>query len=691
MQNIQPWTDYILSLSEEKFFYLMRLYLGEIKTPFNKVKLVSQLASFLRSKESLENILTFLDETDIEFLTAVKYLPSLSVQTLVSFFSDEYSESFIYTRAANLKDRLLVYTEKNDSGTEEYFRLNPLLEDELSEYLDPETILPEAEISEVSFDTPFSLSPNFLASFISYININGCSLKADGKFKKTDLANLETIFGDRLECLQLLITAFVNLSLVREGEKSLLIDAKHFEIFASLPEFSQYLILATASAVKLSRDSMKRQTQILADCLASVPEGGCTRSYFIRLSRLISQRGSLVSKGPSGGVSRFSKLLNMAKNDSSASFDSANVMESVFESVCQFGLLRIKGINEKGENIYVTGESTDNVYTDSQNSPKVLSINGASSVMLLPGLSLKNLLPLTNFLQIISSSTVTEFEISKKSVSKAFDRGMSLEKVQRLLSDNATFELPQNLLINLEEWHNSYASAILYKGFVLKVSASNITRVENNPSLSGFISEKLAEGIYLLKLPLDSDPTAFLKASGLDFMGSVKSVEKENEVFVFPSISGGHDCSIKIPEEKEFKISSVSDAIKTKEALLKKLESLSFGEMQKENLQNKIENNLIVSEAQLESTAFRTEILEADAMDFHGKIHLVEASIKNHDMLEVFIASGPNGNETSSLFGSPVQLIKHEGEAILKLLTEPDHETVTIFISKVSHIKRIRS
>ena len=99
----------------------------------------------------------------------------------------------------------------------------------------------------------------------------------------------------------------------------------------------------------------------------------------------------------------------------------------------------------------------------------------------------------------------------------------------------------------------------------------------------------------------------------------------------------------------------------------------------------------LLFELQPASTAVKNEILEADAMDFQGKIHLVEASIKGNDMLEVFLAGRDGDGKTFSLFGSPVQLIKHEGDSILRLLTEPDKETVTIFISKITHIKRIRS
>ena len=44
---------------------------------------------------------------------------------------------------------------------------------------------------------------------------------------------------------------------------------------------------------------------------------------------------------------------------------------------------------------------------------------------------------------------------------------------------------------------------------------------------------------------------------------------------------------------------------------------------------------MILSEEQLNSTSVRIEILEAEGMDFAGKIHLVETAIKEDDMMEL--------------------------------------------------------
>ena len=45
----QCWADSVSSLADSKFFDIMRLYLGEIETPYNKQRLIEQLAGFIKN------------------------------------------------------------------------------------------------------------------------------------------------------------------------------------------------------------------------------------------------------------------------------------------------------------------------------------------------------------------------------------------------------------------------------------------------------------------------------------------------------------------------------------------------------------------------------------------------------------------------------------------------------------------
>lgn len=699
MQDMTPWTEYISALPEDKFFYLMRLYLGEIKTPFNKQRLIEQLASFMRNSKNLENLISLLDETDLKILTIINTMPAVASENFCSFLEDEMTESSVLVRLENLQSRLIIYTVKNPYTRKNMYKISPLVIDELQPYLNPACILPEPEADHIFLESGFTLTPNFLAAFISYLNITGCSLKADGTFKKTDLTNLNQIFGDKINCLQFLISAFLNLGLVHEGEKKLTVDEKRLADFSSMSELEQIIILCISSVMRLSSGSLKKQSQLLADTMASIPEYGCTRKTFMRMAQMVAGRPS--SSGASvKSVSRFSEMLNQARqngNENGGISDAYSLMDAAFDSMIELGLLVPYGKSEKDGIIYKPGLCNDNVSTNfsfsSENQLKVLNINASSSVTLLPGLSLKALLPLMNFMQAVHCSTVTEFEISRKSVSCAFDRGMNLEKVKELLSNYATFELPQNLLFNLEEWFNAYSSAVLYKGFVLKVSNDNIALVEKNPQVSKYVQEKLADGVYLLNLPVNSDASDFLKTSGLDFMGSVKSVKADLDFISFPRLTKG--CAMDfIDPTKEYKILPPGKGDEFTKKLLRILngeEGSVMDEHQKESFHSRIFNHLIISEEQIRPSSVRSEVLVAEGMDFPGKVHLIDASIKSNDDLELTLVKTDGSGELFTVKVHPVKIIKTEGEAILKCEYLPGKEQGSFTVSRILHIKRIRN
>ena len=52
VQRIIRWRNTMSLLSDERFFEIMRIYIGEIHTPFNKDKLIEQLSSILRKEQN---------------------------------------------------------------------------------------------------------------------------------------------------------------------------------------------------------------------------------------------------------------------------------------------------------------------------------------------------------------------------------------------------------------------------------------------------------------------------------------------------------------------------------------------------------------------------------------------------------------------------------------------------------------
>lgn len=693
MNSMNHWADAFEAMPEQQFFKLIRLYLGEVQTPYNRQRLISQLASFIKNAENTQSILSYLDKKDITFLTAIYLIPNVSQQTLLDFFSGIGISDF-YATLSNLSERLIIYSTKDKYSDNVCYHINPILFEPLKPYLSIESIFPEHKIENHFVEDSFCLSQNFLAAFISYIRINKIGCKNDGTIKKNDFTKLEEIFLEQICYLQLLVNAFLNLSLLKDDGKSFILNNSRIEEFAKLSQFEQYSLLCVASCCHFSREGLRKYAQLLMNVLNSIPEEGFSAKEVLRLLVLVSTQKE--NKSSFGVKSRFSQILEQTKikeqseNSNQESNVSANLFEVMIESAISFGLLTFSGTTENGTKIYKKNKLPELIpITD--NIPKVLNIDSSFTVTLMPGLSLDSLLPLLSFISIKKSGIVTEFEITRQSISVGFDEGWNPNSIFSELEKFINYELPQNLKINVLEWYKSYSSARLFSGYVLKVTDSNIAIAENNPKIKKYIKEKLAEGIYLLDISIDSDIKTFIKDSGLDFLGKIQQAEPSPENLSFPKLF--ENPSVLISLEETLK-SSNKKTLNVKESHQKitKLEELvkqkEISQQQKESLLYKISNRLILSENQLNSTSIRTEILEADGMDFAGKNHLIEVAIKEDDMMELTFPSG-NFSGFFTIVGKPLKIVKKVGESIVEFQCEPSKEIENFLISKITHLKRI--
>ena len=694
--EISRWQEAISSLPDKQFFNTMRLYLGEIRTPYNKQRLTQQLAAFIKKEENLSSLLTLLDSFDITVLTAISLIPNATQETLVDFFHTEYSITEIYAEIINLIERLLIYKEKSDTG-KEFIKLNPLIRENLLPYLDTKLIFPDYTAAIFSNEDIFSISPNLVTAFITYIRIRGISCKADGTIKKNDQNRLSEIFPGKENFIQLLMNAFVNLSLVYESEdgKGYKIELSRIRKFAELSEIQQYALLCAAAVSRFSKDGLKKEAQLLIDCLTSVPDAGFSRDSILRLAFLVgtyTEDGSAIAH-----KSRFSRMLEAARQEAGAEPEqNAELLDRMIDCAVEFGLLRKLGKTEDGIDLYKSAEELLNtrqteLSLDPQQAPKVLNIDSTFTVTLMPGLKLKELIPLTDFMLVKKCGVVTEFEITRQSVSEGFDNDINPEIIFERIEKYTYYQIPQNLKINITDWYNSYSSAKLYYGYVLKVAESNITFVEKNPNIQKYIKEKLTDGIYLLNIPAGTDISEFINESSLEFLGNVKTSLTKSEFSTFPLLRSGHKPAIlesrKATGAKQTSIADADKIIKSLKASLKKLEMDSHV---KESLEHRISSRLILSENQLKTAAVRTEILEADGMDFAGKVHLIEAAVKDEDLMELQMPSANGDGSFFTIVGHPLGISKQPGEAVMRFQLEPTKDIQNLLVSRITHLRRLR-
>lgn len=700
MQNkstIEQWQESILSLDEEKFFDLMRLYLGPVKTPYNKQRLISQLASFIRTEENYRNIISLLDEFDVKILSAIGFIPSATEEFLLDFFGTDYTYSDIYSEVSNLKERLILFSVYDKYNHKNYLKINPFLSEELEPFVKLENLIKTEKISFYSMEDAFCISPEFIGALVSFLKIKGCSFKNDGGLKKGDLNRIQDVFKDKSKCVELLIKAFFNLNLIREGEKHVEMDSEKFRIFSNLPFNQAAAFLCAASVSRFSREMLRKQAQLFLDIVSSIPETGYSISSITKIAYLAQLKGS---SGSVGAKSRFSMILDAARQENgSAPETNGSVIENLIDSAIAFGLLQNPGKTEDGNQIYTPAPVFTAPAQEFSEVPKVLNIDSTYTVSVMPGLSLQQFLPLTDFLGIKNWGIVSEYEITRQSITNAFDDGWTPDSIFAELKKYTNYDFPQNMEMSVEDWYNSYLSARIYQGYVLKVTRENITFVENNPKIQQHIKEKLAEGIYLLNIPVNADISEFIAESGLEFMGKIKNPQTEGEKINFPALTSGHPLevpSVLDSENAGTEADTASTRINYSKAneilsgLKNQLNSMDVDENLKESLNFRIHQRLILTPEQLETTEVRTEILEAGGMNFNGKINLLDAAIKDGNRIELTFPDQFKPEKFITIVGKPIMLTRQPSEAIVRFEVYPDGEMQNFIVSKISNLRRLR-
>ncbi|MGP1475660.1 MAG: helicase-associated domain-containing protein [Treponema sp.] len=688
-ERIVQWREAFSMMQDVRFFEIMRAYLGGIRTPFNKHKLIEQLSSVLRNAENRENIRAFISEFDIKIITAVSFIENPSPEKLTELFACEYGVSEIHAELMNLCDRLIIYLYSKQDGTK-IFRLNPLLDDVLLPFIDVNALLPIYTYTIAENDTPHIISPIFIGSFISFVKMFPDMCKNNSEIKKKDYERLKDVFPSKEKCAELLLKALINFGIFKYGRKGLFADEEKLFTFANLPEFEQYSYLAVCAAVRFGRENLRVHAQLLSDTLASIPAEGFSKAVILRAMFLLSNRKD--TEEVKTVHNRFDRILSLHSENNAEPVKSPEILEEIVDAAIEFGLLSKRGITESGEEIFTASKVMQKSgAADIGNSVKknALVIDAGNSITIMPTLNLKDVLTISAFADIMRCGTAGVFEITKKSVSRAFDKNLSPENIYSVLENFSAHEIPQSLKINIEEWHTSYSGALLYSGYVLKIDEKTRRIIEKSPAFTELVCCKLADGIFLLDIPDGEDPLKLISNSGIQITAEIITAKTREERVALPRIIYGNNKIGRDKRKNHLMLPDKSICEEKINALLKIADTLQLNAEERECLISRIKQKLIINKAQLDSSCLHTEILEADGTEYFSKLRLLEDSL-NRDTVKIAIPTDNTGNSIQTFTGKVLELTRLGNDAEVKIEIEPNKETLSFSVSKISRVKIIR-
>lgn len=700
-KRVMLWRESFLLLEENHFFEIMKMYLGEIKTPYNKQKLIANLEGFLHKKENLVAIKSFLSDDELEIISAVVFIPDVTEEKLSSFFKSTFTYSFLYEKLLNLEERLILFKTKNENlskGDSFVIKFNPLLEDTLFDLININRLLPQIEFTKTENPTN-RIKPELISCFISYILENPNIAKQDGTLKKYSLQNIPVLFGDEKEKIEILYKAFLNLGILKETGHGAEVDWSKFSDFLNLSFAEQTVYITISSCSHLSRESLRLHSQIFVDTVKNLSDRVFTLDLFLRTGFLVSAASFDSSSESSFKTSRFAKIIQEGRlrlsehNSDAVKVSTSGALERMFEAAVSLGIIYISGTTKDGSKdsgvVYSVSDFLAAPEQCSENLSGMLRIDSSLAVSLMPGFALRDIVPLSKFMSLKKYDKVSEFLICRQSIMRGFDLGLSAKEIMQILTERTLYEIPETLKVQIEEWNSSYSSASFYKGFVLKVDGKAALAAQHNSVLSPHIHTVIAPGIFLLDVNDDAEAVSLIKKSGLDFIGKIKSVKEENRTAGFFNLKlngkKNFGCSgFETPSE----IIPKKDSAEIEKELFLKLEQMELDESQKENLELRIEHKVIVNPAQLNSSILRLEKSNANAMDYAGKIYVFEQALANEEKIELRFAK--DGKKELSVFGKPVGIRKQSDDVFVQLLLVPENVVKEFSLGKAQFIKRIK-
>ncbi|MDR2445649.1 MAG: hypothetical protein LBD44_06920 [Spirochaetaceae bacterium] len=693
-RSIEQWKTAIITLPDTHFFDLIRSILGNIQSPFNKQRLLDDLAAFLSNKDVQKTIAAYIDEDDHKMIAAISVLNEPDRRELAAFFSGEYSYTKIASLVINLEERLIVYGIK-ESGQ---LSLNPLLK---------KVLLPFAADTKILFpyikavDTTQRASvfdDLYLASFITLIAPEKHTVRGDGALRKNLLRKIQKIFPVKgagadvfmaaLRCLGLLMEDTFNYS----GQK--------LQDFAHLTESERFVYCAAGFYISLTEEAeksplpQKNRIQHIASIAVSLLDSldGDNIYPASTLSRLFD-----IKQKVQAGVRGIGSEVDANKPLKSA---------ALIEAIEKTGLL-VKTADGYQKRIYDNGKNT--ARTGDARFP-VIAFNSLFSFVLLPEITFQDIVSLAPFCEVADANRPVQFKLTQMSAVRGFNSGISGKTIFEILKKFSAARIDAGLEATLDDWEKRHSEVVIIEGIGIVLSEGRRYITETEP-LASHIVLNPSPGVYLLDFTEKDEAAAALKKAGVEIVSEPRlSAKPASPLQRKPSpffVSISHQtASLSGPENRQLLQTNsaqtdgcvYSSAEEYKNRFRTMLDGLNPSKLEREELAARIDRKLVISPTQLNGAFIRYERREVHGLDYAGKLALVKQALLSNETLEIIIQNS-DGTE-KYITGIPLTLVKTGDETVLSVkLPEDDGEfddstgesgCIKISMGKIRTVKRIK-
>jgi hypothetical protein len=237
--------------------------------------------------------------------------------------------------------------------------------------------------------------------------------------------------------------------------------------------------------------------------------------------------------------------------------------------------------------------------------------------------------------------------------------------------------LPQSVRFSLGTWEAEARSARLRVGIVVALDGHLSGVLEHSPKAAGLVLERLAEGVYLLSASDAADAERKLKAAGIDV--DMRPEPEDDGSVAAPLWDGARAPRAAADPVGPLAFRPVSDTLVPGDpprvlALLSRLDELAPSPEERAELEKRIRARLVLDEAELKKPVAVADGSTASALDYPGKVRLLERALKDGAVVELSYTDADGKAATVS--GVPRAIRRLAAGTVVALSTGAADQTV---------------
>jgi hypothetical protein len=691
VSELEGWKKALLTLAGDRFLLLVRNYVGEIRTPYNKQDLVRQLVAFLAERRTQERIASLIDDRDAAVITVLLLLGSATLDSLATVFAGRIGLLALGETLANLEERLLVYREVGEART---FAVNPVLEPFLAaEVADTGrlfgrvTLTRQAREARAGGEGPLWVSDTALLALLAQLCEGSIPLKKGGGLRKRDLSALATIFA----------VPPAGAGPAAGPPAEAVSDALERPISA--------LLRLLAAGGLLAEDGRPRVAAWRS--LARRPRSERTAALLVPLLGP-DVRPELGTHVVAGLVAALAGAGPEAAFDVTAPATAAAVLafKAAPQAVVATGAL-VAGLRDL--NVLAAAGDLLALHGALGREPsRPWAIVQPNFEITFPAdIGLENGLEAALAAQARRVDAVAVFEITRVSFQRYLDLGGSadrlIDSLRGLVAAHAAGRpqgageerggagLPQNVVFSMRTWEREYRRLALYEGIVLVADEDHQYLLDNSPALRRYMRTKVAPGVYLLAAADREAWMAALRRAGVEHVPEIVAIRPEaaedgpgaDLPFEEPALTA--DLRIRIDLPRPARRGPGPGGDDTRAPLHAELARMGLPDDEAAEIRDRIDRGLILFPTQLRPLA--TEKAEARGLDYLGKVRIIERAIERRALVELFERT-PTGAPQKTLC-RPLRLEKTVGGLILAAESVPDAEPMRVSVSRLARVRLV--